>query len=55
MPVGLKDSKCTAFDGPPRLIALGFQVANGKIANDDDGKPMIAALFDDPAFALARN
>lgn len=54
MPVGLKDSKCTAFDGPPRIVALGFQVNNGKISCDDDGKPMIADLFDDPAFALAR-
>lgn len=55
MPVGLKDSKCTAFDGPPRIVALGFQVNNGKISCDDDGKPMIADLFDDPAFALARH
>jgi fructose 1,6-bisphosphate aldolase/phosphatase len=54
MPVSLKDSKCTAFDGPPRLVALGFQVANGQIAEDDDGKPMIADLFDDPAFDMAR-
>jgi len=54
MPVGLNDSKCTAFDGPPRIVALGFQVSNGKIATDDDGKPMIADLFDDPAFAVAR-
>jgi fructose 1,6-bisphosphate aldolase/phosphatase len=54
MPVGLKNSKCTAFDGPPRIVALGFQVANGKIASDDDGKPLIADLFDDPAFSLAR-
>jgi len=54
MPVGLKDSKCTAFDGPPRLVALGFQVANGKIACGDDGKPLMADLFDDPAFDLAR-
>jgi fructose 1,6-bisphosphate aldolase/phosphatase len=54
MPVGLKDSKCTAFDGPPRIVALGFQVSNGKIASDDEGKPMIADLFDDPAFAIAR-
>jgi len=54
MPVGLKDAKCTVFDGPPRIVALGFQVVNGKIANDDDGKPMIADLFDDPAFSLAR-
>jgi fructose 1,6-bisphosphate aldolase/phosphatase len=55
MPVGLKDSKCTAFDGPPRIVALGLQVANGRIASDDEGKPMIADLFDDPAFALARH
>ncbi|UCE43464.1 MAG: fructose 1,6-bisphosphatase [Candidatus Bathyarchaeota archaeon] len=54
MPVGLKNSKCTAFDGPPRMVALGFQVANGAIASDDDGKPMISDLFDDPAFNLAR-
>lgn len=54
MPVGLKDSKCTAFDGPPRIVALGFQVSNGRIATDDEGKPMIADLFDDPAFDLAR-
>jgi fructose 1,6-bisphosphate aldolase/phosphatase len=53
MPVGLKDSKCTAFDGPPRLVALGFQIVNGEIASDD-GKPMIADLFDDPAFEEAR-
>jgi len=55
MPVGLRASKCTAFDGPPRIVALGFQVANGWIASDDEGKPMIADLFDDPAFALARH
>jgi len=54
MPVGLKDAKCTAFDGPPRIVALGFQIVNGKIASEDNGKPMIADLFDDPAFALAR-
>jgi fructose 1,6-bisphosphate aldolase/phosphatase len=54
MPVGLKESKCTAFDGPPRIVALGFQVANGGIACDGDGKPMIADLFNDPAFSLAR-
>jgi fructose 1,6-bisphosphate aldolase/phosphatase len=55
MPVGLKDSKCTAFDGPPRLVALGFQVSNGKIACDGNGEPMIADLFDDPAFDVARH
>jgi fructose 1,6-bisphosphate aldolase/phosphatase len=55
MPVGLKDSKCTAFDGPPRIVALGLQVSNGRIASDDEGNPMIADLFDDPAFASARH
>ncbi|MEM1689865.1 MAG: fructose-1,6-bisphosphate aldolase/phosphatase [Candidatus Hadarchaeales archaeon] len=54
MPVGLKDARCTAFDGPPRIVALGFQVVNGKIAEDDDGRPLIADLFDDPAFEPAR-
>jgi fructose 1,6-bisphosphate aldolase/phosphatase len=55
MPVGLKDSKCTAFDGPPRIVALGLQIANGKISSDDEGKPLIADLFDDPAFSIARH
>jgi len=54
MPVGLKDSKCTVFDGPPRLVALGFQVSNGEITCDDDGKPMMADFFEDPAFNMAR-
>lgn len=54
MPVGLADSKCTAFDGPPRIVALGFQICDGKISCDDDGKPMIADMFDDPAFSIAR-
>lgn len=47
MPVGVKDAKCTRFDGPPRVVSLGFQVNNGKI-----GKP--ADLFDDPAFDYVR-
>ena len=54
MPVGLKSSKCTVFDGPPRIVAIGFQVANGKISSDSNGVPITADLFDDPAFALAR-
>jgi fructose 1,6-bisphosphate aldolase/phosphatase len=54
MPVGLKDSRCTLFDGPPRIVALGFQVSNGKIASDDNNEPMISDLFEDPAFDLAR-
>jgi fructose 1,6-bisphosphate aldolase/phosphatase len=54
MPVGLKDSRCTVFDGPPRLVALGFQVGNGMIASDDNGEPLISDLFEDTAFDLAR-
>lgn len=54
MPVGLKDSKCTAFDGPPRMVAVGFQVCNGRIASDKNGAPMIRDMFDDPAFDMAR-
>jgi len=30
MPVGLKDSKCTVFDGPPRIVALGIQEAGAR-------------------------
>ncbi len=47
MPVGLKDSKVTRFDGPPRVIALGFQVKNGELIGPAD-------LFDDPAFDETR-
>jgi fructose 1,6-bisphosphate aldolase/phosphatase len=54
MPVGLKSSKCTVFDGPPRIVAIGFQVADGRISSDNDGVPITADLFDDPGFALAR-
>ncbi len=48
MPVGLKDAKCTRFDGPPRIVALGFQVSNGLLIGPAD-------LFDDPAFNNARD
>ncbi len=54
MPVGLRDSKCTVFDGPPRMVAIGFQICNGGIASDKSGNPMIRDLFDDPAFDMAR-
>lgn len=54
MPVGLKDSRCTIFDGPPRIVALGLQISDGKIASDDSGKPMVEDLFNDPALDMAR-
>jgi fructose 1,6-bisphosphate aldolase/phosphatase len=54
MPVGLKNAKCTIFDGPPRLVALAFQVVDGRIACDDAGHCLVADLFADPSFDLAR-
>lgn len=48
MPVGLKDAKCTRFDGPPRMVALGFQVNNATLVGPAD-------LFDDVAFDRARS
>jgi len=47
MPVGLKDAKCTRFDGPPRVVSLGFQLKNGKLTGPAD-------LFDDPGFDYSR-
>ena len=47
MPVSVKNAKCTRFDGPPRVIALGFQMKNGNLTEPVD-------LFDDPAFDRTR-
>jgi fructose 1,6-bisphosphate aldolase/phosphatase len=47
MPVPFPESRATRFDGPPRVIAAGFQLAEGKLIGAND-------LFDDPAFDLAR-
>lgn len=47
MPVGQKDAKMTRFDGPPRVVALGFVLKNGKLSGPVD-------MFDDPAFDGAR-
>jgi fructose 1,6-bisphosphate aldolase/phosphatase len=48
MPVSTKDATCTRFDGPPRVIALGFQLHGAKITQPVD-------LFDDPAFDITRH
>ena len=48
MPVSLTDAKCTRFDGPPRVLALGFQVNDATLVGPVD-------LFDDPAFDPTRN
>ncbi len=47
MPVGLKDARCTRFDGPPRAVALGFQLANGRLIGPID-------LFEDVAYDFTR-
>jgi fructose 1,6-bisphosphate aldolase/phosphatase len=52
MPVGLRDAKCTLFDGPPRIVALGYNICNGHLVGIRGSEP--ADLFDDPAFDRAR-
>ena len=47
IPVPFRYSKCTRFDGPPRVIAAGFQLCNGKLIGPVD-------MFDDPAFDYTR-
>lgn len=47
MPVSVPQATPSRFDGPPRVIALGFQINNGKLVGPRD-------LFDDPGFDNAR-
>ncbi|MBS3772952.1 MAG: fructose 1,6-bisphosphatase [Candidatus Thermoplasmatota archaeon] len=47
MPVSEQEATCTRFDGPPRVVALGFQVKAGTLTGPAD-------LFDDPAFDHSR-
>lgn len=47
MPVGVNDSMTSRFDGPTRVIGLGFQIANGKLVGPTD-------LLGDIAFDNAR-
>ena len=47
VPVALRHATPTRFDGPPRVVALGFQLAEGHLIGPRD-------LFDDPAFDEAR-
>ncbi len=52
MPVSLNDAKCTLFDGPPRAVALGFNISDGNLVGLDKSTP--ADLFKDVAFDKAR-
>ena len=47
MPVPFRNAKPTRFDGPPRVIAAGYQITDGYLIGPSD-------LFDDPAFDEAR-
>ena len=49
MPCAVKDANPARFDGPPRIAALGFQVANGQLI----GPPR--DMFDDPSFDEPRH
>ena len=48
MPCRFADANPSRFDGPPRVISLGFQVANGRLIGPLD-------MFDDPSFDEARH
>jgi fructose 1,6-bisphosphate aldolase/phosphatase len=47
LPVPVAQATPSRFDGPPRVIALGFQLANGRLVGPRD-------MFDDPGFDKAR-
>ena len=48
MPVSVEDSTPSRFDGPPRVIGLGFQLCEGTLIGPRD-------MFADKAFNLARH
>jgi fructose 1,6-bisphosphate aldolase/phosphatase len=47
MPVPFYEANPTRFDGPPRVICAGFQIANGRLIGPHD-------MFDDPSFDGSR-
>jgi len=47
MPVSVEDSTPTRFDGPPRVVSLGFQLSEGKLVGPRD-------MFADKSYDLAR-
>jgi fructose 1,6-bisphosphate aldolase/phosphatase len=47
MPVSVAQSNPTRFDGPPRVVALGFQLCDGKLIGPQD-------FFADPSYDKAR-
>lgn len=52
-PVSFRKSPMISyFDGPPRVIAMGWQIADGKLVGVDGVEP--ADLFDDPVWDYPR-
>lgn len=47
VPVPFYEANAVRFDGPPRVIAAGFQIADGRLIGPHD-------MFDDPAFDRSR-
>jgi fructose 1,6-bisphosphate aldolase/phosphatase len=47
MPVAIADSTPTRFDGPPRVVSVGFQLSGGKLVGPRD-------MFADKSFDPAR-
>jgi fructose 1,6-bisphosphate aldolase/phosphatase len=47
MPVPLEYAHPARFDGPPRVVCLGFQIKDGNLGRSRD-------MFDDPSFDRAR-
>jgi fructose 1,6-bisphosphate aldolase/phosphatase len=48
MPVSLSAAHPSRFDGPPRVVCLGFQIKDGRLIGPRD-------MFDDPGFDRARD
>ena len=48
MPCAFAYANPSRFDGPPRVVSLGFQLANGRLIGPVD-------MFDDPSFDEARH
>jgi fructose 1,6-bisphosphate aldolase/phosphatase len=47
MPVAQRNAYPVRFDGPPRVMAMGFQIADGMLIGPAD-------MFDDPAYDPSR-
>ncbi len=54
MPVSFKKKQniISYFDGPPRVIAMGWQISNGMLVGVDDSEPV--DLFDDAVWDYSR-